>query len=446
MKIRKYLSALIIFGIFFVSCMPANFNADTTSTPISNVTSDSVTPVNPTNIPIVISITPSNTITPTPTITSTILFTLSHKAESTLLINPNKNITDRIFLFTSAFGFLYSTIQLNNNKQETVDLSSYGISSEIVGSSVTLSFSHFSNKVAFWFREDSNTPGTLWVADIEMNTAQLIFTDESQSFNSDDTFPPRDVVINWLPNDRYFFVEPINSTAPTILVDAVTGDYHPNWQGNCNSVITSQKTPTLALMCDEQNKSLVIEWDGTIWVNENKETNILWSWDDHYMLPLNPSGIIPSWSQDGTKIAFIPLNKPNTLEIITSFGDSLSIALDVEALFPHTIQWATNNTILVGGYNKDWPASWFIIDSNTGEVLWNLKDITGFDFTIEQQRDIFAINNAQLSPDGSYLLLSTNRVDIPSGNELLLIDVKNKKYIDSILSIGRGLNAYKWAH
>jgi hypothetical protein len=324
-----------------------------------------------------------------------------------------------------------------------IDLTDKGIEPDIVGSATTLAFAHFSNRVAFWYRRPGE-PGTLWLADIQLQEATPIYIDDAELFTSDTSFPPRDVSLDWFPNDKYLLVRPINQDALPILVDVSTGVYQPNWSWKCDTVIVSPKTSRLALLCTDNNKALIMEWDGEFWeATGTSDYDILWQWTEDDILPLSPSGSIPPWSPNGSKIAFVSTSEPNTLEVITSLGESLSIPLEVETLFPHTIRWTADGKILVGGYREDWPASWFIIDSDTGEVLWSLEGTIGFNLNPQQQGEQLLLSG-DISPSGQYVVLGTSRSDIPSANQLLLIDVKNNQFIDIVADVGHGLDAFVW--
>ncbi len=382
---------------------------------------------------------PAASQTPIPTLETTPHLPAVPAVQST----PTPNISDRLFEFVAAFGFHYAWIEPITGVHQDIELAGLGISSDVVGTATTLAFAHFSHQVVFWFRNPGE-PGTLWLADIELKEARLIYTDDAEVLTSDSSFPPRDVKLDWFPNDKYVLVRPTNPNALPILVDVFTGSYQTGWSWECNSVIVSPKTSQLALLCTKDNESSIMEWSGEFWVATNPASyDIVWQWTEDYMLPLSSSGSIPTWSPDGSKVAFASSDKPNTLEVITNLGENLSLSLRVDALFPHTIRWTTEGNILLGGYREDWPASWFVVDGETGDILWSLEETAEFDLTPEQQGEQLLLRG-EISMSGQYLILATSRSDIPSANQLLLVDVKNNQFIGIVADVGHGLDAFVW--
>ena len=449
---RAFILIKIIGAVLFVSCTSVKQNALIPATPSRALFEEATksvsaaydgTPTTQPTIEVISTEIVVPTITSTKSITS--VSTESPEIMSTQeSVTSNADVSNRLFMFVPAFGFGYSWLEPITKRRQDVDMSEYGIQSDSVGSAASLAFSHFSNQVAFWFRKPGE-PGSLWLADIDMKEPKLIYVDEDEEFNSDISFPPKDVNIDWFPNDKYVLVNPTNQNAYPILVDVSAGSYQENWPWECNSVVVSPKTSQLALLCNHNGEQLLIEWNGELWTNASiPESEILWQWEDNYILPLSPSGTIPPWSPDGSKIARISPSEPNRLEIITNTGDKTVVHFEVDALFPYTIRWTLDGKILVGGYKETWPASWFIVDSNTGKIIWSLENTNDFNFTVQQQTDILAFGNGDISALGDFVGLSTNRTDIPSGNQLLLVDVKNNQYLDSVANIGHGLSTFAW--
>lgn len=440
--------SLILSIIVLVKCTSANQKELPATVPTNTALATTVPTTAPT-LPLATEILYTETAQPNKipvsmTIDPTLKVTQELSLTSTLKPAPGIDVSNRLFMFDSAFGFHYSWLDPFTNRYEAMNLVKNGRAlSNIVGSAATLAFAHFSNRIVFWVRSPDEL-GTLWIADINLKEPKLVYVDEKGVFTTNTSFPPRDVSLHWFPNDRYGLVKPANQRARPILVDTYTYSYQENWTWKCNEVIVSPRTSQFAIRCTDNGEQAVMEWQGEFWTDVNlsgEET--IWKWEDDYMSSLSPSGSIPPWFPEGTKIAFVSESEPNTLEIITDSDERLLIQLNVATLFQHTIRWTSDGKILVGGYREDWPASWFVVDSNTGEMLWSLEETSELNLTVQQQEEQVLLLG-EISASGEYVVLSTDRVDVPSGNQLLLINIKTNEFQGEIADVGRGLDAYAW--
>jgi hypothetical protein len=81
------------------------------------------------------------------------------------------------------------------------------------------------------------------------------------------------------------------------------------------------------------------------------------------------------------------------------------------------------------------------MDGATGEVLWSLENSGGSRYG---SRKDWRITKAAISASGQFVILQTNRLDLPSGNWMLLADV-NENLIDGIVAdVGRGADTFSW--
>jgi len=415
----------------------------------------------PTPLPSLLPIFPTSTRTPIISITSTIIPSITSVSSAitdvpslptpeilptpSLEPTPTPDLTSRLFTFFAVGGFDYGWQEPLTGLTGKLDPTGFGLKPYVIGAAATLSFAHYTNQVAIWSRLPDE-PGKLWLADIALRDARLIYVDNDQIYTTNTSFPPQDMMLNWLPNDKYVLVQPTNAEAPNMLIDVTTGSYQENWLWECNQVVASLKTLKLGLLCHHDNVFALMEWDGQFRMDEAlADQEILWEWPDDYMWPLSPSRSIPPWSPDGSKTAFILADQRNTLVVMNSTGEHLSIVLDVAMLYPHTIRWIQNEKILVGGYKENWPASWFIINSETGEIIWRLENVSEFGTHLTPQKQAeLSLITGEISVSGQYLVLATSRTDVSAGNQLILIDVENNRFLGTIADIGHGINAFAW--
>ncbi len=91
------------------------------------------------------------------------------------------------------------------------------------------------------------------------------------------------------------------------------------------------------------------------------------------------------------------------------------------------------------------PASWFIINSETGEIIWQLENVSEFGTHLTPQKQAeLSLITGEISVSGQYLVLATSRTDVSAGNQLILVDVENNRFLGTIADIGHGINAFAW--
>jgi hypothetical protein len=52
----------------------------------------------------------------------------------------------------------------------------------------------------------------------------------------------------------------------------------------------------------------------------------------------------------------------------------------------------------------------------------------------------------RLNYSGTFLILASNRVDVPTANQLFLFDIQNNEFLGIGADIGRGIRAFQWNH
>ncbi len=348
------------------------------------------------------------------------------------------NLTDLIFRFGGLYGFGYVYHDLSNRTEtgiaarQRIDQELAGIQGETIGYPGILAFANFSNQIAFWAHNVDGQPG-FWLSDIALTNPQQIFIDDKELFSPAD-FLEIPVQIEWLVNDKYVLVTSAKDQTNQILVNVDSQSFE-EWSWLCDSVIVSPNTKELALACTQTEQlPLIIEWDGEMWQSEGDDIVVI-------KTQASPDDKI-SWSPDGQQIAVVADNAPDRLNIIHVDGSVLEVPLAVSAILPETLSWSVENgRLLVGGSCQSLNFCWFVVDGTTGDVLWSLEDSQGLH---DGYREDFSITKAAISALGQFLILQTNRRDIPSGNWMLLADV-DKNLIDGIVAdVGRGADTFSW--
>lgn len=450
---KKYIFILWLLSVslsFLIGCIAVNKNVSPPARPTERLpevvpTATLAQAVGTPTLPTT-SVDARGTVTPTSDYELTIspVAIISPTLQPTPTISPTQVELDRVFALYSSGTFLYGALDVIKGNQTEISPKHLDITPDEVGAALSLSFSHFSDLLAFWYRSPGK-PGVLWLADMELRTATPVYVDEDQLYNTDTSFPPEDVTLHWFPNDRYLLMIPTNPETPRLFMDVITGEHQTDWNWDCNSVIFSPKTSRFALLCTENNAFLVMEWDGQLWTESNiSEDDIVWQWTEDYMLPVTPYGSFPSWSSDGRKIAYIDPQNPNVLQIVKDSGESVSVTFNEDVLYPHSIQWTDTSEILISGETKGMFSNWFVVDSNTGEILWSLEKTANYDTAPEYHEGESLIEGA-ISNSGQYVVLATSRAYSPTGNVLLLFDVNNNEYLGELTGIGRGAK-FVWEH
>lgn len=348
------------------------------------------------------------------------------------------NLTDLLFRFGGLYGFGYVYHDLSNRTEtgiaarHRIDQELAGIQGETIGYPGVLSFANFSNQIAFWAHNLDGQPG-FWLSDIALTSPQQIFIDDEELFSPAD-FLEIPVQIEWLVNDQYVLVTSAKDQTNQILVNVDSQSFE-EWHWLCNSVIVSPRTEELALACTQTEQlPLIIEWDGEMWQSEGDDFVII-------KTQASPDDKI-SWSPDGQQIAVVAEHAPDTLNIIHIDGSVLEIPLAVSAILPETMSWSVENgRILISGSCQSLTFCWFVVDSATGEILWSLENSGGHH---DGFRENLRITKAAISASGQFVILQTNRHDLPSGNWMLLADV-DENLIDGIVAdVGRGADTFSW--
>ena len=120
----------------------------------------------------------------------------------------------------------------------------------------------------------------------------------------------------------------------------------------------------------------------------------------------------------------------------------LEVPLPVSAILPETVRWSVENgRILVGGSCQSLTFCWFVVDGVTGEILWSLENSGG---SHDGFREDLRITKAAISASGQFVILQTNRRDVPAGNWMLLVNVDENLFDGIVADVGRGADTFSW--
>ncbi|MCA9946609.1 MAG: hypothetical protein KC449_24175 [Anaerolineales bacterium] len=439
-KIKKRLNAW--FAVVILGLVVA-LSGCTQLAEISEATQPTMT-LNPTQIPATND--PQFEIEPTetsatapiaPTVTQPIPTSIPTPATS-IPEEIDTELTDLLFQFGGVYGFLYSYEDLSNRTEtgiadgHLIDEELAGIQSETIGYPGVLVFANFSNQIAFWAHNLDGQPG-FWLSDIALTSPQQIFVDDEELFSPKD-FLEIPVQIEWLVNDKYVLVTSAKDQTNQILVNVESQSFE-EWHWLCNSVIVSPRTDALALACIQAEQlPLIIEWDGEMWQSEGDDFVVI-------KTQTTPDDKI-SWAPDGQQIAVGAENAPDALNIVDANGFVLEVPLPVSAILPETVRWSVENgRILVGGSCQSLTFCWFVVDGVTGEILWSLENSGG---SHDGFREDLRITKAAISASGQFVILQTNRRDVPAGNWMLLVNVDENLFDGIVADVGRGADTFSW--
>jgi|GEM_PF-3345681 len=294
-----------------------------------------------------------------------------------------------------------------------------------IGAALLSSFSHFSQKIAYWVR---NEHGELWISDLAYAHPQPVFVDTQDAYLTQSAFAYSWLRLIWSPDDRHLIVDASLSDAPSLIYNLQAQTLAP-WPWNCNMIGHSPRSGRVALWCAASNRSsnyAVMEWGGKIWYTDQRPTNVLVK----YAPGQNPTW---GWSPAGDQVAFFdPQEAEGNLLLASAEGIRLktqpgstylanpfSYSFDFSTQYP--IQWSRDGQKLLiyansqrcpdllsmmSGLAEEHPC-WQVLDAYTGERLWSPLDI---DFLWpDEEMEETRVQSAVFSPTGEYLALGIFR-------------------------------------
>jgi hypothetical protein len=369
-------------------------------------------------------------------------------------------ILDDHLLFIEAYGRGYSkfdynlSLQLNSDQSFPLSPLDYSdtLSSDDLeggpGDARLLTFAHFADSMAYWVINDDTA--RLWISDLEIANAQLLYADENQIY-SDDHSNTAMFEVFWTPDDLHLIWSLLDNSS-NYIYHLQTDTIEP-WPWNCDRVAHSPETNRLATWCAPKEAGgdfAVIEWGGEIWYSEAPPDVELVKQDE-----LQPSfQPVWTWSSDGESLAyFIPNDPEGNLYIVDNQGnESFSFPniawwftdaiIESRMNLPSTLlQWSEDSKSLVvfahsmaedacPSYQNIWIGDdksyntpcWQLLDVQSGDVLWTWGDVvklTGNSSNTWQVWDI------AISSYGKRLALN---IIVSSRVELGIVDIENGLY------------------
>ena len=255
---------------------------------------------------------------------------------------------------------------------------------------VYLAFSPFSNEVAQLVKNEDDLL-ELWVANIDLSNARLLWTDTGNSFGYSSRSADQIFYISWGPGGKFVLIS-INDLGRSkpfqknIVMDVQSQAF---WEtaDKCNHYsIPKEKSNTVSLFCKLiSGEYLVLEADGAY-----RKTSSLLDVQNVFMkkwsISPNSERILYATEQDDIFMQ----SKGSNFKLSAKWGQ-LTVYDDLEPL-----QWSRNGNRLliwsdgVGCGNGEHAPCWEVFESQTGEFVW--------------ADDTFTYSTATLSPDGKRLI------------------------------------------
>lgn len=289
-----------------------------------------------------------------------------------------------------------------------------------------LAFSGHSGEIAY-VTNQSDSNFQLWIADLELNNINLLWSDEENLLDYYDRY--EDVDIFWGPGNQSIIIKlfaDLAGNSKTVFVFSFKSGTANIWQGSCETIITSAAMEQFAIGCeiteDGELKYGIIEFDGSIRIASS--------------LPEKSIDEIVEWaySSDGNRLLYARTS--GEVAIIDSAGATLVLPV---SFFPvsepsHTrrgLKWSSDGSlVLVYGYGAidnacpgttdAFPSMpcWMLIDSEAGAITWlpPADGDTG--------------NDAAISPDGKWIVTSIWRISFPRTGIIISIESGEVMYIE----------------
>jgi hypothetical protein len=257
----------------------------------------------------------------------------------------------------------------------------------------------------------------LIVADLFTCDARRVWTDEEGWLWDGELHGKWMHPIRWGPNDKFIIVSSYDQR-PNYMIFDLEQEQAYLWQGECNLLLKSTQSSSLALGCviadgdTEESQIGILEWDGSIWwssepIEKNYERVVDWA-----------------FSPDGDKVLLA--NEDLDVMIVDSQGGILSIPVIYNppiwsnGEFRRGLKWSPDGTmILAYGHSSDdlcpdlvpdpeknvERSCWLVFDSEAGTNIWMAKENVSLELDSTWERLRFDFD-ADFSPDNNWLVMS----------------------------------------
>lgn len=310
-------------------------------------------------------------------------------------------------------------------------------------SSLSFSFSNYSDQIAYWSYE---YPSTLWVSDIRLQNSRPAFVDTDGLYAPDGSLDAQDLRLSWSPDDQHLIVYSPNPETPHLIYHLNSGEVE-EWYWSCDTVIISSRTGHLALLCPldltkEQTSwetYAIIEWKGEIWFTSSLPQEII-----SQPLPDENKTILWSISPDGQKVAYLdPQDTTYSLLVTDANGYTTSLLPESSILQSDHVgiespyyyrapgysffHWSSDSQLLalyaldtetthcrpyIDPYIEDIDTGksytvpcWQVVDLTVQKVVWAEKASMETLFLTESEQQKMIIESIDFSPDSQFIVV-----------------------------------------
>lgn len=428
---HHYYFLVVFFALLLASCTPAQITPQVTETVTLTATpSITVQSTNPPSLPTIAAPTPYPSQTPiissTPTVSESIItngvlvqFFIAYLWGKVQLQFQNDQLTDVIYDPT----IVDERLNLSYDPSE----------------SLSFSFSHYSDQIAYWTPE---YPSTLLIANIRLEQFQPVFTDTNGLYVQEELLvSTQDLRLSWTPDDQHLIVYSPNPERPHLIYHLASQEID-NWFWLCQSVIISPKTSQLALLCPidltkqspPSEKYAIIEWNDEIWFTSETPLTII-------SQPLPDGTILWSFSEDGQQVAYLdPADSTYSLLLTDASyqvrsllpGSSILqldkglLDLDIESPYYKGVmanrffQWSRDGELLLALVLGQQPNGcrqlmnsevnilfetpcWQVVKPSTNQVIWTEKDSITTLYPSQEVRQTMELDKVEFSPDSKFI-------------------------------------------
>ncbi len=264
--------------------------------------------------------------------------------------------------------------------------------------SFAVSFSQDQQSIAYFQNEETSKSAELWISDLTLCNPILVYRDQEGRIGDPSSF----TYFQWGPGDKTLIFRSDENEFPLLVYNLENREID-FWHGSCEKVLHMVDVNELVIGCTHDEKYSYLYPDGRITTVASipKQTGdpvLTWSFSRK-----GDSAYITS-----TKEVYL-LRKSGQKTKLPLEGFTTAVALGFDPL-----HWSANSErLLVLAYdpleNRCPPdlACWFVVDGESGEIVWWLKPET-----IDEEKywnEIDTIHPAALSPDGKLLAIQYYR-------------------------------------